>query len=793
MPVDSQSTVQFEASFGQAPVPILVHQAGVVRYLNPPCLALLGAADASQIVGKPIMQFIHPGLHSIVEQRIRRLNECREAAQPMEEVMVRLDGDPIEVEVSAWALAKEAGAPIAVLYTDVTSRRRAEREMRQSQKRFQQLFDEAPVAYHEIDAEGIIRRVNRAEVQLLGFEPEETIGRPAWESAAPSQRELSRRRVAEKLTGNEVLVPFERLYTRRDGTELLLEVHENMIRDERGRPVGIRTTLFDITAMRQAEERLKAYSAELQLKNVELDRALGEARQAAELKSQFLANMSHEIRTPLNGIIGMTGLLLDSGLDATQREYAETVRSSGEALLSVINDILDFSKIEAGKMGIESFPLDLRLVAEEVNEMLAARAEEQTLDMVLEYPSTMPRRFLGDAGRIRQVLTNLVGNAIKFTPAGSVVVSVKCEAQTASTAQMRISVEDTGVGVPADKIGCLFEKFSQVDGSNTRKYGGTGLGLAISKQLVELMGGSIGVESREGNGSTFWFSLSLALDSDPDAVPPPVDDLTGLRVLLVDDNEINLRVLREQVGSWGMLHESVSVPQNALVLMREAERHGHPFNFALLDYQMPGMDGAMLARMIRADPVLANTQLIMLTSVGHSNEVKCLPGVALDACLVKPVRQSQLLNSLLLSRSKSLKAAARTPTALPAAAHFHPLRVLLVEDNLVNQRVATLMLERLGLRADMAVNGRQAVEMFRQAPYGLVLMDCQMPEMDGYEAARAIRLMEGDRRGAVIIAMTAEALDGDRERCCAAGMDDYIAKPVKLDTLSATLRKWVSE
>ena len=377
-----------------------------------------------------------------------------------------------------------------------------------------------------------------------------------------------------------------------------------------------------------------------------------------------------------------------------------------------------------------------------------------------------------------------------------VVVTVKCEAQTASTAHMRIAVEDTGVGIPADKLGRLFEKFSQLDGSATRKYGGTGLGLAISKQLVELMGGSVGVQSWEGRGSTFWFTLPLLLDAEPHAQPPPADDLRGLRVLLVDDNEINLRVLREQVGSWGLLHESVSVAEKALDAMREAHRLGRSFDFVLLDYQMPGMDGAMLARAIRADPAFASARLIMLTSVGHSNEVRQLEGVAVDTCLVKPVRQSQLLNSLLISRSKSWLGLPLEPPETPVLeqprTRVSSLRVLLVEDNMVNQRVARLMLQRLGLGADVAENGRQAVEMFCQAPYSLILMDCQMPEMDGYEAARAIRLLEGARQHSVIIAMTAEALDGARERCTAAGMDDYICKPVKLDMLSETLRKWVT-
>ena len=783
---------QFATCFGAASVAVWVHQGGIIRYLNARCLSLLGASEASQIVGRRMLDFIHPDLRATVAERARNVHRSHAAAPPLDSVLLRLDGQSVEVEATAWLHGAGEGSPLVVLFNDVTLRRQAEKAMRESQESFRQLFDDAPVAYHEIDGQGIIRRINRAECRMLGFEPQDMIGKYAWEVVAPSQREVSRRRVAEKLTGLEPLLPFERPYRRRDGTELLIEVHENMIRDAQGRPVGIRTAMFDITEKRLAEERLKSFSAELQLKNQELDRALAEARQAAELKSQFLANMSHEIRTPLNGIIGMTGLLLSTPMDSSQREYAETVRNSGEALLSVINDILDFSKIEAGKLRMEAFPLDLRVLAEEVNEMLAARAEEQNLDLVLEYPSGAPRRFVGDAGRIRQVLTNLVGNAIKFTPSGSVVVTVRCYGQTGATAHMRIAVEDTGLGIPADKVGRLFEKFSQVDGSATRRYGGTGLGLAISKELVELMGGSVGVESAEGRGSTFWFTLPLPMDQDPHAALPSVENLRGVRVLLVDDNEINLRVLREQVGSWGMLHQSVSVSKDALPAMHEAERRGQPFHIVLLDFQMPDMDGATLAEAIRAEPAFAKVQLLMLSSVGHANEVKRMEGIAIDASLVKPVRQSQLLNALLLGRSKVVQAAPENAAA-PAPARFRSLRVLLVEDNVVNRRVATLMLERLGLSADMAENGRQAVEMFREAPYGLILMDCHMPEMDGYEAARAIRALEGGERRSVIVAMTAEALDGARERCAAAGMDDYIAKPVKMQTLSETLGKWVAE
>ena len=626
-----------------------------------------------------------------------------------------------------------------------------------------------------VSPENIITRTNAATCKLLGFEEKELIGRPfdtIFGKAGSVREPWMKTILVEKHVSN-----MEATYTTRNGREIPVLLSASVMYDANGVIRGIVYVAQDITRHKRDEESLKS------------------AKEAAEAgsraKSQFLANMSHEIRTPLNGIIGMTGLLLDSEQTPEQHEYAEVIRKSGETLLSLINDILDLSKIEASRLDLEVLDFDLRTTVEETVEALAVKAAEKGLEFVCLVDPDVPSCLRGDPGRLGQILLNLANNAIKFTDAGEVAIRVSSGGEEGAKAVIRFEVTDTGIGIPKDKLESLFSPFTQVDGSTTRKYGGTGLGLSISKQLSELMGGSVGAKSEEGRGSTFWFTAVFEKRPAQHGSLPP--DIAGARVLVVDDNATNRLLATTLLASWGCISGEAGDGAAALAELRQARAKKEPYRLALLDMGMPDLDGETLGRLIKADPEIASTELVMMTSLGQRGDAARFEEAGFAGYLVKPVRQRQMLDAICLALGARSEGA--RPKMAVAESRISYARILVAEDNAVNQLVARKIIEKLGYRADVAATGKEALAALTNIPYDLVLMDCQMPEMDGFEATRAIRRGQAgeDRKKTPVIAMTARAMQGDREECLASGMNDYLSKPIDPSLLATILTRWLGQ
>ena len=735
---------------------------------------------------------VHPDDLKAVESAIERA--LHDQAFPnFDHRTIRPDGTVRTVQARGRVVADQSGRVIKMMGTaqDVTERIQLEEQLRQERIFLRTLIDNIPdsVYVKDIDCRKVI--ANLAEVRILGAESEaEVIGKDDF---AVYPREMAEQFFADDQivlqTGKPVL-NREEYVVDEHGQKSWLLTSKIPLRNEDGQIIGLIGLGRDITERKRIDLDLVA--------------ARDMALESTRLKSEFLANMSHEIRTPMNGVIGMTGLLIDTELTDEQKEYTETINSSAEALMTVINDILDFSKIEAGKLHYEKLDFDLLPAVEGPVELLAARAQAKGLEIASLIEGDVPVQLRGDGGRLRQVLTNLIGNAVKFTETGEVVLRVTQEKESEGYVVLRFAISDTGIGISEEAQRRLFHAFMQADGSTTRKYGGTGLGLAISKQLVELMGGEIGVESTPGAGSTFWFTAHFEKQSAGQAIAQTkYAALAAVRVLVVDDSPTNRRILAQQLALWGMQSTSAANGAEALTVLRREAAQGTQFDVAILDMRMPELDGLALARAIKGDPAISDTRLLMLTSLGRGGDVKLLRAAGIARCLTKPVKQSQLFDALAMlmaadthaGQTRAAAGVSETPALPPASGQLETrekgARILLAEDNEVNQKVALGQLHKLGYGVDVVVDGLDALAALATTPYPIVLMDCQMPEMDGYEATVEIRRREaGSPRHTVIIAMTAHALHGERERCLAVGMDDYLSKPVKAHELAEMLERW---
>jgi len=654
-----------------------------------------------------------------------------------------------------------------------------------------------------IDENGINRYKSDNIETFFGWKPEEVVGHSALANVCPDDLDAAQAFIVDLLKTPNATGETEVRYRCKDGSYKWISFTGCNLRHDPDIH-GILGNYCDISERKRAEAELLETNRELENATARANAMAVQAEQASIAKSEFLANMSHEIRTPMNGVIGMTGLLLDTELSENQRRYAEIVKSSGESLLGLLNDILDFSKIEAGKLDLETLDFDLGYLLEDFAATLALRAHDKGLELVCDADPEVPTLLRGDPGRLRQILANLAGNALKFTDNGEVAIRVSnvinAENAAASFCLLRFSIRDTGIGIAADKIGMLFQQFTQVDASTTRQYGGTGLGLAISKQLAQMMGGEVGVESAPGKGSEFWFTARFEMQPDAARLEQPAPaDLRGVRVLIVDDNATNREVLMSRLSFWGMCPEQASSGPLGVQALYQAASDGDPFRLAIIDMQMPGMDGETVGRVVKADAKIAATRLVMLTSLGMRGDARRLQEIGFAAFATKPVRHEELKGVLCQALSSGADGAPRpiatrhtAREALPNFAHRKAC-VLLVEDNSVNQLVTTAMLNKLGLVTAVAANGQDGLRQLQEKTFDLVLMDINMPGIDGYETTRRLRAgAAGDNNRQVpVIALTANAIKGDREKCLDAGMNDYLSKPLTHETLAAKVMPYL--
>jgi len=690
-----------------------------------------------------------------------------------------LVGRNARVEQLAARRTAQLEAATKKLEQEIADRKHTEEVLEQEQYLLHTLMDNLPDAIYFKDTGSRFLRISKALAKLFGLnDPAEAAGKTDFDFFTEEHAQQARTDEEDLMRTEKPVLGKEEKETWPDGHITWASTSKLPLRDKGGRIIGTFGVSRDVTQRKQAEEALQT--------------AKEAAEAANQAKSAFLANMSHEIRTPLNAVIGMTELVLDSDLTPEQRDFLTVVAESGESLLAVINDILDFSKIESGKLVLDRVVFDLSEGLGDMMKSLAMRAHRQGLELACHIHPDVPGVVVGDPGRLRQVVLNLAGNAIKFTQEGEVVLDVERQSLSEDEVELHFAVRDTGIGIPEDKRDAIFGVFEQADTSTTRRFGGTGLGLAISSKLVDLMGGRIWLESKVGHGSTFHFNARFGVVADAlEDRPAPPEILDGMRVLVVDDNATNRRILEEMLGNWTMRPDSAPGTEEALAMLHQVRAAGDPFRLVLTDANMPLSDGFDLAEKIRDDAELDSTVIMMLTSGDHPGNAKRCEQLGISAYLRKPVKQSELFDAILLALG--ITAAEKVDTDSQTAERFKrlgPLRILLAEDSLVNQKLAISLLERHGCTVVAAENGREAVAVWESQDFDLVLMDVQMPDMDGLEATAAIRAKERRSKAHIpIIAMTAHALKGDRGRCLEAGMDEYIAKPIRAKRLCDTIER----
>jgi len=714
------------------------------------------------------------------------LMQANGVVRSFESEIYRKDKSTIWISENARAVFDSSGtlSYYEGMVEDITERKRLEAQLLASEHNLSALINNVEDSIWSVDTAYRLMTFNSTFGQSLADMLGVTVqaGDVIIDHLPEDWREEDISLYDRALAGERFVV--ERCYQFEDGP-CYYEISYNPIQTETGIS-GVAVFSKNITQRHLAHRELEAAKLSAETANL--------------MKSEFLANMSHEIRTPMNGVIGMTDLLLMTDLTHEQREFARTVRISGESLLIVINDILDFSKIEAGKLDLETIDFELREVIDSTMDLLAAQAHSKGLELAAFIRPEVPLHLRGDPGRLRQIVNNLVGNAVKFTSQGEVVVTVSRISETSDGTILRFEIRDTGIGIDEAAQGRLFEAFTQADGSTTRKYGGTGLGLAISKKLVALMHGNIRVESKLGEGSRFSFEAEFQKQTTT-AKPVAHHDLTGLRVLIVDDNATNREILDHHTRAWKMTNANASNGKEALQKLRAAADAGTPFELVILDMQMPEMDGLMLAKAIKEDSTISGAKLVMLTSLGNHMEPNELKAHCIEACVLKPVKQSRLFDRLAevmtnhvprkLTQSGTVRLAVPSKPEAPSPPASAKVSILLAEDNRINQKVALGLLQNLGYTADTAITGIEVLVALKEKEYDIILMDCQMPELDGYETTRRIRATPS-LASPRIIAMTANAMRGESDKCLAAGMDDYLSKPVRLEALRDALARWSS-